>query len=96
MVAVAFFTAKKYIFFKSNNSIAKLSCTKNGKCRVELKNGKVFQAKIVSAEWLFNYFAVFVLENNVNKFKTTIAKDALSQEQFYSLRLYLRSLNNLR
>ena len=89
-------TIKQYALLKSENSIYKLRCSSNSKCEIELKNGKVFQAKLIAANWLFDYFAVFLLQNNTNKFKATIAKDSMSQEQFYALRLYLRSLNKLR
>ena len=87
---------KQYALFKSDNAIYKLSSLGDRKLLVELKNGKVFQAKVISAECLFDYFTVFVLQNNARKYKSTIAKDTLSQEQFYTLRLYLRSFNKLR
>jgi len=86
-------TFKQYVLLKSANSISKLNCSSKRKCRVELNNGKVYQAKLIAADWLFDYFAVLVLQNNTKKFKATIAKDTMSQEQFYALRLYLRSLN---
>ena len=93
LLLMAVKTIKQYVLLKTDHSIAKLNCLTNCKCRLELNNGKVYQVKIISAEWLFNYFAVLVLRNNSNKFKATIAKDTLSQEQFYALHLYLRSLN---
>jgi len=89
-------TIKQYALLISEDSIYKLRCSSNSKCQIELKNGKVLQAKLIAANWLFDYFAVFLLQNNTNKFKATIAKDSMSQEQFYALRLYLRSLNKLR
>ncbi len=89
-------TIKQYALLKSEDSIYKLRCSSNSKCKIELKNGKVFQAKLIAENWLFDYFAVFLLQNSTNKFKGTIAKDSMSQEQFYALRLCLRSLNKLR
>ncbi len=89
-------TIKQYALLSSEDSIYKLRCSSNSKCQIELKNGKVFHAKLIAANWLFDYFTVFLLQNNTNKFKATIAKDSMSQEQFYALRLYLRSLNKLR
>ncbi len=93
VLIMAIYTIKQYALLKSENSIYKLRCSSNNKCQIELKNGKVLQAKLISAEWLFNYFAVLLLQNNTKKFKATIAKDSMSQEQLYALRLYLRSFN---
>ncbi len=96
IVVMAFIVIRHYAFIASDDSIKHLNCIANNKCRIELNNGKVYQTKVVSAAWLFNYFVVIMLQSNSKKFKLTIAKDALSQEQFYALRLYLRSLNNQR
>lgn len=90
---MAYKTIKQYALFKADNSIVKLNCASKNKCRIELANGKVYQATIVTANWLFNYFAILVLQTHVKKFNVTIAKDTMSQEQSYTLRLYLRSLN---
>ncbi len=90
---LATYTVNQYVLLKSEKSIYKLNCRNTRKCRVELNNGKVYQANLIAANWLFDYFAVLVLQNNTKKFKATIAKDTMSQEQFYALRLYLRSLN---
>ena len=84
---------RRFALLTSNDSVLHLSCASNDRCRIELVNGKVYQTKITSADWLFNYFAVILLQSNSKKFKVIIAKDAVSQEQFYALRLYLRSLN---
>lgn len=96
IIFIAAITFKQYVLLTSANSIIKINCSSKCKCRIELNNGKVYQAKLVAADWLFDYFAVIVLQNNTKKFKATIAKDTMSQEQFYALRLYLRSLNKLR
>ena len=59
MIAVN--TFKQYVLLKSANSISKLNCSNKRKCRVELNNGKVYQTKLIAADWLFDYFAVLVL-----------------------------------
>ena len=94
IISSAFVAIRRFGLLTSNDSVLHLSCTASDRCRIELNNGKVYQANITSADWLFNYFAVILLQNNSKKFKVIIAKDAVSQEQFYALRLYLRSLNN--
>ena len=96
IVLMAFNVLRRYALFISNDSIRHLSCASNKKCRIELYNGNVHQVKLVSSAWLFNYFAVMVLQSSSRKFKLAISKDTLSQEQFYALRLYLRSKNNER
>ena len=93
---MAVMTTNRYALLKSDHSIHKLSCSSDRKCKVELQNGKVYDLKLTTAEWLLDYFLVFVMQNKTKKFKATIAKDALSQEQLYSLRLYLRSFNKSR
>ncbi len=84
---------KQYAMLSAEKSVTKLDCSSKNKCKIELKNKKVYQVRLVTTGWLFNYFAVLVLQSNVKKIKVIIAKDAVSQEQFYTLRLYLRSLN---
>jgi len=93
VVAMATKAIREHGLNISETSITKLSCASNSKCRIELNNGTAIQAKITNADWLFNYFAVLIIQSKQNKFNTVIAKDSLSQEQFYTLRLYLRSLN---
>ena len=87
---------RQSVLLASDSSIIKMSSTAKGKSQLELKNGAVHQANLISAQWLFEYFVVIIFKNNRRKYKTVIAKDTLSQEQFYALRLYLRSLNTLR
>jgi hypothetical protein len=87
---------RQYALFKADTSITKFNCSSDSKCKVELKNGKEIQVKLISADCLFGYFIVLLFKNNTKKYKITIAKDTVSQEQFYALRLYLRSLNKLR
>ena len=96
IILIAFVVLRRFALLTSNDSVLHLSCAANDRCRIELVNGKVYQTNITSADWLFNYFAVILLQSNSKKFKVIIAKDAVSQEQFYALRLYLRSLNNQR
>ena len=96
IVSLGFITIKKFVLFKDDSSVINLNCADRGKSKLTLKNGAEVQANIVSAKWLFEYFAVLVFKSNAKLYKTVIAKDALSQEQFYALRLYLRSLNTLR
>lgn len=68
----------------------------SNECKIESKDGTLHDARIKNADWLFRYFAVIILCTNSKIYKTIIAKDTLSQEQFYTLRLYLRSINTLR
>jgi len=89
---IAVITIKRYALFNAENSVHKLSCSNDNKCKVELHNGKTYKVKVTATNWLFDYFAILTMQNKTKKFKATIAKDALSQEQFYVLRLYLRSL----
>ncbi len=88
---------KQYALLKADNSVVKISdsSTRN-ECQIEINNGKTHLAHIKDVGWLFEYFAVLVLSTNTKIYKTIIAKDAISQEQFYVLRIYLRSLNNQR
>lgn len=83
---------KQHALYTSDVSITNLVFTSNKKCKIKLKDGKQFQVKLLSAECLFDYFVIFQFKNNVNNYKATIAKDTISQEQFYTLRLYLRSI----
>ena len=96
IISLGIITIKKFVLLRDDSSIVKLNCAEKGKSRLTLKNGTVMQANIVSAQWLFEYFAVLIFKSNSKTCKSIIAKDALSQEQFYTLRLYLRSLNTLR
>ncbi len=88
---------EQYALLKADNSVVKISdsSTRN-QFQIETNNGKTHLAHIKYAGWLFEYFAVLVLSTNAKIFKSIIAKDAISQEQFYVLRIYLRSLNNQR
>ena len=96
IILMANLQIKQYVLLSSNNAIKKINCSGNDKCRVELNNELSYLAKIISADWLLNYFAVFVLQSNTKRFNLIIAKDAMSQEQFYTLSLYLRSLKSKR
>ena len=91
---MGYFQIKQYALLVSKDAIRLLNCSSKNKCKLELNNKHRYLTSIVSANWLFNYFAVLVLQSSTKKFNVIIAKDALSQEQFYTLRLYLRSLNN--
>lgn len=93
VLVLAIKTIKQHILFLSTNAISKINCSANRKCRIELNNGKVYQAKLMSADCLFNYFVVFTMQASAKKFSAAIAKDTMSQEKFYQLNLYLRSLN---
>ena len=86
-------TIKQYALLLTQTSIIKLICSSDNKCKITLKSGEEFQVKLISANCLFDYFIVFLFKNNAKKFKATIAKDTVSQEQFYALHLYLRSFN---
>jgi hypothetical protein len=86
-------TIKQHILFLSANSISKINCAASRECQIEMNDGRIYQAKLISADCLFNYFAVLVLQANAKKFSVTIAKDTMSQEKFYQLNLYLRSIN---
>ncbi|MEM7400634.1 MAG: protein YgfX [Pseudomonadota bacterium] len=96
IIVLGFITINKFALIRDDSSIIKLNCVDKGNSKLMLKNGIEIQANLISAKWLFEYFAVLVFKNNTKSYKTIIAKDALSQEQFYTLRLYLRSLNTLR
>lgn len=90
-------TVKHYALLRDKNSIVKLFATSSPQdCKIKIKSGALLPAHIENAGWLFGYFAIIVLRANSNKHKCIIAKDMLSQEQFYTLRLYLRSINALR
>ena len=90
-------TIRRYVLLSNKNSIVKFLTTGVSKiCKIELKIGQIHNANIKYAGWVLGYFAIIVLSTNANNYKTIIAKDTLSQEQFYALRLYLRSINTLR
>lgn len=87
-------TIAQYALLKTNNTVVKISASSEAsQCRIEINNGKIYHARIKDAGWLFEFFAILVLKTSTKTFKTIIAKDAIGQEQFYALRLYLRSLN---
>jgi hypothetical protein len=83
---------KQYALLQNTNSVIKIVGASNGNCKIEFNDGKFIQAKIVSSGSLFEYFKIIVMKNNSQKITSIIAKDSISQEQFYVLRLYLRSL----
>ncbi len=89
---------RQYVFFHNKKSIIKITATMNAlkTCEIEVKDGTTHKARIDNAGWFLNYFATILFCANSCKYKTIIAKDTLSQEQFYTLRLYLRSINTLR
>lgn len=90
-------TIEQYALLTADNSVVKISASSaTNQCQIEINNEKILHAHIKDAGWLFEYFAVLVLSTNTKVFKTIIAKDAISQEQFYALRLYLRSFNTQR
>ncbi len=89
-------TIKQYALLNDNNSISKIISSGNKKCKIELNSGKIIQANITAVGSLFDYFIVIVVKNNSNKITSIIAKDSISQEQFYALRLYLRSFKKQR
>jgi len=93
IVIIALHLVKQHALLKHSHSITSLNCAHDKKCKIKFNDGNSCNAEIISAEWLFNYFAVFVFQNKKKKLNATIAKDSMSQEQFYALRLYLRSLN---
>ena len=85
------------MLLQNKNSILKITAVSaSNECKIETSNGTTHDARIQNADWLFRFFAVIVLSVNTKIYKTIIAKDMLSQEQFYALRLYLRSINTLR
>lgn len=92
LVFIGINAIKRHALFKSDASIISLVCLSEGKCKIKLNNGKQLQVKLVSADILFDYFVAFSFKNNANIYKATIAKDTISQDQFYALRLYLRSI----
>ena len=93
IIVMAVIAINRYALLKTDSSIHKISFSSNRKCKIELLNGKEYEVKLTASDWFFNYFAVLIMQSKTNKFKVTIAKDTMSQEQFYVLRLYLRSLN---
>lgn len=87
----------QFVLLKDHHAVTHVSSsTVSSKCKIELKNGNTVHTSLKHAGWIFDYFVVLVFSANKNIYKTIIAKDAASQEQFYALRLYLRSTNTLR
>lgn len=93
VIYLGIITIKKHALLNDNNSINRIICTGNDKCKIEFNSGHLIQAKIISVRSLFNYFIVMVIKDNKKNITSIIAKDSISQEQFYTLRLYLRSIN---
>ncbi len=90
------YTIKHYILLNNSNSIVRISISVISKLhKIEFKDGTTHHVHIKNAAWLFNYFATIVFYTKSKRYKSIIAKDTLSQEQFYALRLYLRSINSL-
>ena len=88
------YVIKQFALLKNSNSIVKFIASSTSiECKLETKEGIEIDARIKNADWLLHYFAVIVFSTNTKIYKTIIAKDTLSQEQFYALRLYLRSIN---
>ena len=83
---------KQYSLLQAANSVVRIIGASNGKCKIECNDGKFIQAKIISSGNLFGTFIIMVMKNNAQKITSIIAKDSISQEQFYALRLYLRSI----
>lgn len=91
------YVTKQYVLLQNKNSIVKIiTVSASNECKIENRDGTLHDARIKNADWLFRYFVVIILSTNSKIYKTIIAKDVLSQEQFYTLRLYLRSINTLR
>ncbi|MFK7816335.1 MAG: protein YgfX [Gammaproteobacteria bacterium] len=95
LIAIYFgtITIKQYALLKADNSVIRIISSGDNKCKVEFQDGSTAQANIISISSLFDCFVVLVIKNKSNKITLVIAKDSISQEQFYMLRLYLRSLN---
>ncbi len=86
-------TIKKHALLNTEKSVIRIVSSGDKKCKLEFKNGSSTQVNVISIVNLFDYFFVLVVKNNSNKITSVIAKDSISQEQFYMLRLYLRSFN---
>ena len=87
----------QFVLLKDRNSVVHVSASSASiQSRIELKNGNTIHTSLIHAGWVFEYFVVLVFSANKNVYKAIIAKDAISQEKFYTLRLYLRSTNTLR
>lgn len=84
----------QYSLLKTEGSIVKISASGAGdECKIETRGEITHRARLKSADCLFGYFILFVFGTNKKTFKSIIAKDAVRSEQFYALRLYLRSFN---
>ncbi len=89
-----YYSITKYAWLTANNSIVHIACLgKEEKCEIEFKSGKKVQVKVLDAAWVANYFATLLFKSETKKYKCVISKDAISQEQLYTFRLYLRSVN---
>lgn len=87
----------QFVLLSNHRAVTHISSSiASAKCKIELKNGNTIHTSLKHAGWVFDYFVVLVFSANKNIYKAIIAKDAASQEQFYALRLYLRSINTLR
>jgi len=94
----------QYVWLNAKNSVIKIntassssltSFPSSGQFLIQTKANKRYQASVINAAWVFDYFAILVFKINVNErnkkvLRVVIAKDMISQEQLYALRLAIQ------
>ena len=96
-------TLHQFVYLKSKNSVVRIDASGSiNKCIIKTADDIEYQTEIKSIAVLFNYFVVIAFcesakdfsfkSKNRRLFKTIIAKDVISQEQLYALRLCDKSI----
>lgn len=87
----------RYALLKTDNAIIKITAfNPTSPCKIKTRGGAEYGVRLRSADLQFNYIALLIFGTNKRTFKTIITKDAIDPEQFYTLRLYLRSFERLK
>lgn len=98
IIVLAKSALSQYVWLNAENSIIKINSVVSAEQYViQTKANKTYHASIINAVWVFDYFAILVFKAKVSRtknkvIKTVIAKNVISQEQLYALRLSIKSL----
>ena len=87
----------RYALLKTRGSIVKVTISDAmDLCQIEMRGGAVYHAQLKDADLQFGHVALLVFGVDNKTFKAVIAKDAVDSNQFYALRLYVRSFDGLK
>ena len=87
----------RYALLKTDGAIVKIMAfNATNPCKIKTRGGAEYGVRLKSADLQFDYIALLVFGTNKRTFKAVITKDAVDPEEFYTLRLYLRSFERLK